>query len=167
MSTKNLYDKEAREKIKSLVEDIKTGMLITNMTTKPLSAVPMSTKQVDEHGAIWFLSRSDSEHNRNIEEDKDVQLLYSENSDMEYISIYGEAFIETNKEVLKDLYSKIDDAWFEDGKDDPKLTGIKVNPKEAYYWDTKSNKYVTLFKIGMAAAGSDDKDIGEKGELNP
>ncbi len=164
MSTKNLYDKEAREKIKSLIEDIKTGMLITDMLSKPLSAAPMTAKQVDEQGAIWFLSRSDSEHNKNIEKDRDVQLLFSDNSDKEYISIFGEAFIETNREVLNDLYSKVDDAYFEKGKDDPKLTGIKINPKEAYYWDTKTNKYVTLFKLGMAAMGKDE-DIGEKGKL--
>lgn len=164
MSTKNLYDKDAREKIKSLVEDIKTGILVTDMLSKPLSAIPMTAKQVDDQGAIWFLSRSDSEHNKNIEKDSDVQLLFSDNSDKEYISIFGEAFIETNREVLNDLYSKVDDAWFEKGKDDPKLTGIKINPKEAYYWDTKTNKYITLFKIGMAAAGK-DSDIGEKGKL--
>ncbi|AVR45450.1 general stress protein [Christiangramia fulva] len=164
MSTKNLYDKNAREKIKSLVEDIKTGILVTDMLSKPLSAIPMTAKEVDEHGAIWFLSRSDSEHNKNIEKDRDVQLLFSDNSDKEYISIFGEAFIETNRQVLNELYSKVDDAWFEKGKDDPKLTGIKVNPKEAYYWDTKTNKYITLFKIGMAAAGK-DTDIGEKGKL--
>lgn len=164
MSTKNLYDKEAREKIKSLVEDIKTGILVTDMTAKPLSAIPMTAKQVDDQGAIWFLSRSDSDRNKHIEKDSDVQLLFSDNSDKEYISIFGEAFIETNREVLNDLYSKVDDAWFEKGKDDPKLTGIKVNPKEAYYWDTKTNKYITLFKIGMAAAGK-DTDIGEKGKL--
>ncbi|APG60321.1 pyridoxamine 5'-phosphate oxidase family protein [Christiangramia salexigens] len=165
MSTKNMYDKEAREKIKSLVEDIKTGMLITDLDTKPLSAIPMSAKKVDDHGAIWFLSRSDSEHNKNIEKDSEVQLLFCDNPDKEYISIYGEAFIETNSQVLDDLYSKIDDAWFEEGRDDPKLTAIKVNPKEAFYWDTKSNKYISLFKIGMAAMGSDDQDIGEKGKL--
>lgn len=166
MSTKNLYDAEAREKIKSIVEDSKTGMLVTKIGEKPLNAVPMYTKQVDDHGALWFLSRSDSEHNRNIKDDREVQLLYCNNADKEYISIFGEAFIETNKEVLDELYSKIDDAWFEQGKDDPALTAIKVNPSEAYYWDNKSNKYITLFKIGMAALSGERKDIGEKGKLN-
>ena len=165
MSTENLKDKQAREKLKDLVTDIDLAMMVTDMTTKPLSAIPMSTKDVDDHGAIWFLSKSTSEHNKNIEKDKDVQLLYSENSDMQFISVFGEAYIETNKEVIHELYGKTDDAWF-DGKDDPTITAIKVIPKEAYYWDTKNNKFVSLFKIGMAAVTGNKQDVGEKGKLD-
>ncbi len=164
MSTKNLYDDDAREKIKELAEDIDFCMLVTNMDEKPLSAVPMSTKQVDDHGAVWFLSKASSEHNRNIAKDRDVQLLYSGTSDMEFLSVYGEAFIETNREVIHELYSKADNAWF-DGKDDQDITAIKVNPKEAYYWDNKHNKMVTLFKLGMAAVSGNKQDISEKGKI--
>lgn len=165
MSTENLYDDKAREKIKKLAEDIDFCMLVTNMGEKPLNAVPMSTKQVDEHGAVWFLSLKNSEHNKNIEKDSDVQLLYSGTSKMEFLSLYGEAFIETNRAVIKELYSKADNAWF-DGEDDPNITAIKVNPKEAYYWDNKNNKMVTMFKLGVAAVSGKNQDIGEKGKLN-
>lgn len=165
MSTKNLYDDKAREKIKEIAEDVDFCMMVTNMDEKPLSAIPMSTKQVDDHGAIWFLSKNDSDHNRDIEKDSDVQLLYSGTSDMEFLSVYGEAFIDTNREVIKDLYSKADNAWF-DGEDDPSITAIKVNPKEAYYWDNGSSQMVTLFKLGMAAVTGDKQDIGNKGKLN-
>jgi general stress protein 26 len=165
MSTKNLYDDAARDKIKDMAEDVDYCMLVTNMDEKPLSAIPMSTKQVDDHGAVWFLSKSDSEHNKNIKKDSDVQLLYSGTSDMEFLSIYGEAFIETNREVIHELYSKADNAWF-DGKDDPNITAIKVIPKEAYYWENKDSKMVTLFKLGMAAVSGKNQDIGEKGKLD-
>ncbi|MCP9198561.1 pyridoxamine 5'-phosphate oxidase family protein [Gramella sp. GC03-9] len=165
MSTKNLYDKDAREKIKELAEDIDYCMLVTKLDVVPLSAVPMSTKQVDEHGAVWFLSKKSSEHNRNIEKSSEVQLLYSGTKEMEFLSLYGEAFIETNREVIHKLFSKADNAWF-DGKDDPEITAIKVNPKEAYYWDNKDSKMVTIFKLGMAAVSGEDQDIGEKGKLN-
>jgi general stress protein 26 len=165
MSTKNLYDDKAREKIKEIAKDVDYCMLVTNMDEKPLSAIPMATKDVDDHGAIWFLSKGDSEHNKNIEKDRDVQLLYSGTSDKEFLSVYGEAFIETNREVIKELYSKVDNAWF-DGEDDPNITAIKVNPIEAYYWDNKDNKMVTMFKLSMAAVTGKNQDIGEKGKLN-
>jgi general stress protein 26 len=56
MSTENLTSKEALEKMTSLVDDIKFAMLLTALDTQPISAVPMTTKKVDEHGDIWFLS---------------------------------------------------------------------------------------------------------------
>lgn len=125
----------------------------------------MTSKKVDKEGNIWFLSLRNSDHNNDLLKNNDVQLLYSEPSDMEYLSVYGEAEITTNREILKDLYNKADDNYFE-GLDDPNLTAIKVRPQEAYYWDTKTNKYVTLLKMGVGAVTGNEQDIGEKGRLN-
>ena len=165
MSTKNLTNQEALEKMTSLVENIKTAMLLTDLKKQPISAIPMSTKEVDEDGDIWFLSGLDSKHNSNIVKNPQVQLLYSDPSGMEFASIYGVATVITDKEKIKELYSNLDDAWFE-GEDDPNLTALKITPKEAYYWDTKQNKYISLFKMGLAAATGNKANVGEKGKLN-
>lgn len=165
MSIENLTSKEALDKMTELVDDIKFGMLLTDLKTQPISAVPMTTKKVDKNGNIWFLSGLNSEHNSNILKSSEVQLLYSDPSDMEFISIYGKASVVTEKSVLEELYTKKDDAWFT-GLDDPNLTALKIVPQEAYYWDTKDNKYVSLFKMGVAAVTGDKVDVGEKGKLN-
>ncbi len=165
MSTKNLKSREALDKMKKLVNDIDFAMLLTDLNTQPISAVPMSTKKVDEQGNIWFLSGLNSDHNANIVKSTEVQLLYSDISDMEFISIYGRATIIADPDILNDLYEKSDDAWFT-GKDDPNLTAIKVTPEEAYYWDTKQNKYISLFKMGIATLTGEKADVGEKGKLN-
>lgn len=164
MSTENLTSRDALKKMTNLVDDIKFAMLLTALDTQPISAIPMTTKKVDDAGNIWFLSGLNSEHNTNIVRSSSVQLLYSDPSDKEFISIYGEASVVTDKSVLEDLYSKKDDTWFT-GVDDPNLTAIKIAPKEAYYWDTKENKYISLFKMGISAITGDQKDIGEKGKL--
>ena len=165
MSTDNLHNTEALKKMRELVDDIDFCMMLTDLNTKPISAIPMSTKKVDEAGNIWFLSGKKSEHNSNISKDSKTQLLYSNNSDMEFISIYGSASIHKDKDTIHELYSKSDDAWFED-KNDPNITAIKFSPSEAYYWDTKQNKYIALFKKGLATVTGDKVDVGEKGKLN-
>lgn len=164
MSTENLSNEAARKKLKDLVEDIRVAMMVTGLGKIPLNAIPMTTKEVDESGDIWFLSLRTSEHNSNITESNQVQLLYSDPSDMEFVSVYGTAEIVTNREVLDELYDSMADAWF-DGKDDPNLTAIKFHPSEAYYWNNKTNKYVTLYKLGIAALTGKNKDIGESGKL--
>ena len=155
---------EAREKLKSLVDDIKVGMMVTGFEKKPLDAIPMRTKKTDEAGNIWFLSLRSSEHNKNIKRTSAIQLLYSSPSDMEFLSVYGTGEIVTEKETLKDLYDRSSETWF-DGIDDPELTAIKFTPSEAYYWDTKENKYISFLKMGAAAITGNKKDIGEKGKL--
>src|SRR5690606_3368708 len=110
MSTENLNNEEAREKLKDLVEDIRVAMMVTGLGKIPLNAIPMTTKEVDENGDIWFLSLRTSEHNSNITESNQVQLLYSDPSDMEFVSVYGTAEIVTNREMLDELYDSMADA---------------------------------------------------------
>lgn len=165
MSTEKLNKDESRKKLRELVDDIKIAMMITGFNRKPVSAVPMTSKKVDQEGNIWFLSLRNSDHNNDLLKNNDVQLLYSEPSDMEYLSVYGEAEITTKKSILQDLYNKADENYFS-GLEDPNLTAIKVKPQEAYYWDTKTNKYVTLFKMGVGAITGNEQDIGEKGKLD-
>ena len=164
MSTKNLYNDEAKEKITKMAEDIDFAMMATNLENIPLSVIPMSTKKVDGEGNIWFLSGKDSDHNKDIEKDPNAQLIYSKPGSMQFLSVYGRATIVTDKSILEDLYSKADDNWF-DGKDDPNLTAISFKPSEAAYWDSKSNKLVSLFKMGVGAVTGNKQDVGETGKL--
>ena len=48
-------------------------------------------------------------------------------------------------------------AWF-DGKDDPKVSIIRVEPRETYYWDTKAGKLVTLLSFVAAAVTGKQTD---------
>ncbi|SHJ05627.1 General stress protein 26 [Mesonia phycicola] len=165
MSTQNKYNEEAKKKIKELTEEIETSMMVTALDKTPLNAVPMTQKKIDMHGDIWFLSSGDSDHNKNIIQSSKTQLLYSKPSSKKFISIYGEAEIVVEQSILEELYTSVSDNWF-NGTDDPNLTAIKFSPKEAYYWDTKSNKIVSLFKMGVGAVTGSNPDIGEKGKLN-
>ncbi|WP_452224461.1 pyridoxamine 5'-phosphate oxidase family protein [Lacinutrix chionoecetis] len=165
MSDKNLYNNEAKEKVKELAEGIDFAMLATNLDYKPFSAIPMSTKKVDENGVIWFLSGRDSEHNKHIIKDDKVQLIYSKPGDMSFMIVYGSANITTEHSILKELYGKSDDMWFK-GLDDPNLTALQIKPIEAHYWEPKHNKLVTLFKMGMGAIKGEQPKIGNEGDLN-
>jgi len=164
MSTENLYNKEAKQKIKDIVEDVKIAMMATNLGSKPLSVVPMYTKKVDEDGQIWFLSALASDHNVDIIQDTNIQLLYSGPSDKKFLSLYGHAEINTDQDKIDELYSKMDNAWF-DGTEDANISIIKFTPTEAAYWSNDSNKLVTLFKLAKAAVTGKDQKIGSSGKL--
>lgn len=53
-----------------------------------------------------------------------------------------------------------------DGKDDPNVTIIRVEPKETYYWDTKAGKLVSLFKFVTAAITGNKTDNSDGVEGN-
>ncbi|MBP0904199.1 pyridoxamine 5'-phosphate oxidase family protein [Mariniflexile gromovii] len=165
MSKENLYNDEAKKKIKDMAEAIDFTMMATGLGTMPLHMIPMSTKKVDEEGVIWFLSNKNSTHNQNIIKDAHVHLIYVDKSAMQFLNVYGQAIISTDKSVIEELYGKADDTWFE-GKHDPNITAISVKPTEAFYWDPKSNKLVTLVKIGVGAITGNEPDLMDQGKIN-
>ena len=166
MSVKDKYNDEAIEKIKSLAEGIDFTMFITNLEHAPLHAVPMSTKKVDNQGNIWFLTSIEHDTAKHIEHNEKVQLIYSKPGSMEFLNLYGEAHLVSDRLIIKDLYQSTDDSWF-DGDDDPKIRAIVVNPKEAQYWEPKSNKAVTLFKMAYGAITGKKVDVSREGDLKP
>ncbi|WP_335965782.1 pyridoxamine 5'-phosphate oxidase family protein [Galbibacter sp. PAP.153] len=165
MKTENLSHTEAIKKIKEIIEGTKTAILLTDLDTLPLGANPMETKKIEDDGSIWFLSSLNSDHYSNILADKRVQLLYSNPEDKQFLSMYGKAFIYTDKELLEELYTKKDDRWF-DGVDDIELIAIKVIPLSTYYWDKKQNKFIELIKDFVENKSTEkhtEKDV--KGKL--
>lgn len=163
---KNLHDKEAVDKIKDLAKSANICMFTSQLSEAPLSSVPMATQEVDDEGNLWFLSGKSSHKNRHIQSDPRVQLFYSNTGSSEFLSIYGKATITTDKAEIEKLWTPIAKAWFTEGKNDPDLTVIKVAPEEAYYWDTKNSKAVSMLKILAGAITGKTMDDGVEGKLN-
>lgn len=166
MSKENLYNDEAKKKLREMAEDIDFAMMATNLKKTPLHMVPMSTKRVDLQGNIWFLSNKNSTHNEHLMSDPNLHLIYANKADMQFLNVYGMATITTDRSIIEELYSSTDDAWFE-GKDDPNITAISIAPKEAYYWDPKSNTLVSLVKMGVGAITGKQPDNMDFGQLKP
>ena len=135
-------------------------MFVTDLSNLPLAGRPMATQEVDEEGNIWFISDQNSNKNKEIDNDSKVQLFYSHTSNYEYLSIFGSAEIINDRSKIEELWTPMAKTWFKEGVDDPNIRLIKVKPEDAYYWDTKNNKMVSLIKFAMGAIGITPKDDG-------
>ena len=164
MSKENLSQVEAKQKFREMVDKLKIAMFATNLSKKPLSVAPMYTKRVDESGNLWFLSSVNSDHNQDILRDADCQLMFSDGSS-DFLSVYGSSEIINDRDTIKSLYKKMDNAYF-DGDDDPQIRAIKFSPEEAAYWSSDGGKLVTLFKMGVAAVTGKGQDLGTSGKMN-
>lgn len=167
MSVENLSHKKAIEKLKELSESARICMFCTNLTELPMNSRPMSLQECDQEGNLWFISSAESNKNFEIEEENKVQLYFMNNGNAEYLSIYGKAFIYKDKNTIEEKWSSLANAWFEEGKEDPNVTIIRVTPEETYYWDTKAGKFITMLSfIGAAVTGkTTDNSDGIEGNL--
>jgi general stress protein 26 len=161
----NLTNQDAIDKIKDLVKSEQMCLFTTQLTSVPLSTRPMSAMETDEHGNIWFFSAKSSDKNLHIQADPRVQLFFSHPASSEFLSVYGSASITTDPEKIDKYWSSIIKAWFPEGKDDPELTLLKVAPEEAYYWDTKNNKMISMVKILTSVVTGKTMDDGIEGTL--
>lgn len=150
MSTKNLTNLEAIKKIQELSEKARICMFCTELDRLPSNSRPMTLQETDDEGNLWFISSETSNKNFEIKEDRRVQLYFMNNSDAEYLSVFGEASVYKDKSTIEDKWSPMANAWF-DGKEDPNVSIIRIEPKETYYWDTKAGKLVSLLNFVAAA----------------
>lgn len=168
MSTENLNQAEAIKKLKELSESAKFCMFCTDLETLPITARPMGLQETDAQGNMWFISSDASNKNFEIKENNRVQLFFMNNGSSEYLSVYGKAFIYKDKSTIEEQWSPIANAWFEEGKEDPKVSIIRVTPDETYYWDTKAGKLVSFLSFAAAAitGKTTDNSDGVEGKLN-
>jgi len=163
---KDLYDADAIAKLKELAEDINVCMFCTELSVRPIPTRPMALQEVDGQGNFWFLSSASSNKNFEIKHDDDVQLIFAKNSDAHFLSVFGTAIIYKDQEHINDQWSPMAKAWFTEGKKDPDVSVIKVTPAEAYYWDTKNGKMVTMLQAAARAiTGNHGDDGGIEGAI--
>lgn len=165
----DLFGKEAGEKIKALAKDANTCFFCSKITTgQSLNTRPMSIQKVDDEGNFWFLSSDDSHKNEEIVEDPHVQLLFQGSKYSDFLSIYGTATISKDKEKIKELWEPVLKTWFTEGEDDPRITVIKVEAKEGYYWDNKHGNAIAFAKTLVGAVLGKTLDDSIEGKLiNP
>jgi len=162
---KDNHKAESVKKLKELAESIDICMFCTKLDQLPITARPMSCNQVDDDGNLWFISNARSNKNFEIKQDDKVQLFFSKITDSHYLSVFGHANIYTDKSHIEDHWVPMAKAWFEEGKDDSDVTVIRVEPTNAYYWDTKDGKAVSLLKIASNALGIETDDGGVEGPI--
>ena len=163
---KDLSGTEAGKKIKELAEKGKTCFFCTQVGNGSSFATrPMSIQKVDESGNFWFLSANDSHKNQEIQTDNRVQLLFQGSPHSDFLSIRGEASISTDKELIKELWEPIIKTWFTGGVEDPRITVIKVETIDGYYWDNKHGNAIAFIKMAAGAIMGKTMDDSIEGEL--
>lgn len=165
MSQENVYNQDAIDKLKELVNEIDVCMFCSALEKGSIHTVPMSRQEVDDEGAIWFLLSAESDTCKNVLQDPTVQLLYAQVSDYNFVTVKGIASISRDQERIDKYWNRFVEAWFEKGKEDPNIRVMKVTVDEAHYWDTKDSKFVTFLKLAASALTGAKTDKGREGDI--
>ncbi|MBZ6370963.1 MAG: pyridoxamine 5'-phosphate oxidase family protein [Microbacterium hominis] len=159
MSENNeLTGPEAAARVKELVEDIDFTMLTTADADGHLVSRPMSTREMDENGDIWFFTSDDTKKVDEVEADHDVGLSYLDAKGMRFVSVAGTARVVHDSAKMEQLYTSSLDIWFEDGLDTPGIALLKVTPRETEFWEPAHGKLVMAAGMLKALVTRDTPD---------
>ena len=156
----------AVEKLRELVGKTWTCFFCSNIKTGiPFSTRPMAVQQVDDEGNLWLLSSNDSHKDIEIQSDPFVHLLFQGSAHSDFLNVYGTATVSDDKEKIKELWVSDMKVWFTEGQDDPRISVIKVEPSEAYYWDNKHGDLIAYLKIKVGSVIGKTMDDSIEGKL--
>lgn len=165
MEEKNLSSNEAVDKLKALVDDIRTCMFFTNTQAGIHNTRPMAVIETDINGNLWFFTNKQSSKVKDIEKDSHVHLVFANPSKDSYLDVRGRASIEDDRKSIEEKWNPIIKAWFPEGKNDPELCLIKVKTDEAHYWDRDSTKMMEILKTAKAVITGKQLSEGLHGDL--
>jgi general stress protein 26 len=162
----DLRDAAALQKMREISQQAENCFFCTSaLASGPEAARPMNVRQVDEEGNLWFLSASDSHKNEELKRNPSVRLYFQGSKHSDFLLLNGRATITTNRDKIKQLWDPTLRTWFTEGVDDPRITAIKVEPIDGYYWDNKHGDFVAGVKMLLGAALGTTLDDSIEGTL--
>jgi general stress protein 26 len=125
-------------------------------------AQPMSGQflhEEDERGPIWFFTAKDTElvlamgssHRANLQ-------FVSKGHDL-FASVQGELLPDNDRAIIDRLWDRFVAAWYQGGKDDPKLQLIRFEPHQAQIW---LNENSALAGVRLLLGRDPKKDYADK-----
>lgn len=156
------------EHLWDLIKDIRFAMFTTRHANGHLHSRPMTTQNSrrDEDDTLWFFMSRSSDPVEDLQREPAVNVAYGDPHKDAWVSVSGTASVVDDRERKQQLWSKMTEAWFPKGIDDPDLALVKVSITHAEFWHVKESKPVQLFKMAKAAAtGKPPTDMGEHGKV--
>lgn len=149
-------EKEFQQKLwKSLKSDM-TVMLEAD----GIDARPMTAQIEGDTGPIWFFTSSDTELGKGLKRAKKARISYASKGHDLFAHIHGSARVDNDQAAIDRLWNRFVAAWFEKGKDDPKVTLVRFDPEKAEVWKDASS-LVAGVKM-MLGLGDPKKDYRDK-----
>ena len=148
----------ADDKLRELLADFDTAMLVTRTATNKLRSRPMALADIQPGGCLWFITERHSGKLEEIARNHDVNVAMQSRN--KFVSISGSAMPVEDRGKVAELWDEAWKVWFPGGKDDPGLTLLKIQGETGEYWDNSGTSGVKyLIEAGKAYLSGTKPDV--------
>jgi len=100
--------------------------------SQPMSAQILHDE--DERGPLWFFTSKDSDLVKALNDSHRAVVHFSAKGHDLFASLHGELSLDNDRRVIDQLWNSFIAAWYQGGKDDPKLQLLRLDPERAQVW---------------------------------
>jgi general stress protein 26 len=123
-----------QEKFWQALKDDRTVMLGL-VGVEENHARPMTGLFEDQSGPIWFFTSKEAALYRGTTSGQRASFTFASKGHSLFATVHGTLVADHDRAVIDRLWNPFIAAWFEDGKDDPKLALLRFDPESAEIWE--------------------------------
>ena len=121
-------------------------------------ARPMTAQVEADRGPIWFFTARDNTLVQNLANgDRAIATFTSKGHDL-FATIHGSVRFDNDRAVIDRLWNRYIAAWYQGGKEDPKLALLRLDPERAEIWLDASSLVAGIKMLFGADPKADYKD---------
>lgn len=148
--------------LREIIDDIEIAMLTTLDASGEMQCRPLQTQKMGDDCALWFITRADTSAARHAASRPQVSLCYASPEKQTYAVVYGQIECLHNREVLERLWTPAHKVFFPEGREDPGLVLLRVDPTHADCWTGPSGWIARTLAFAAAYLTGDAGKLGRK-----
>ena len=151
-------DQEFADKFWTSIRSDMTAMV----GTSKVHPKPMTAQFDGDEKTIFFFTAKNTELAKSATSPQEATLVYASKGHDLFATVKGTIVVDNDRARIDRLWNRFVAAWFEEGKDDPKLCLLRFEPGEAEVWKDASSVIagIKLF-FGISDPKEDYKDSVE------
>jgi len=95
---------------------------------------PMTAQIEDGKRPIWFFTATDTELVQGLKNGAGATATFTSKGHDLFATVQGKLSRDNDRAIIDRLWNRFVAAWFEGGKDDPKLALLRFDPEDAEIW---------------------------------
>lgn len=118
-------------------------------------ARPMTAQVEGERGPIWFFTSKDTAIAQHLGRGARAIATFASKGHDIFATVHGGLSLDTDRANIERLWNRYVDAWFEGGKDDPKVALLRFDAEHAEIWEDASS-IIAGIKLMLGADPKED-----------
>jgi len=94
---------------------------------------PMTAQFEDDRSPLWFFTSKDNALVQNLGDGRAIATFTAKGHDL-FASVHGRLSVDNDRATIDRLWNAFVAAWYEGGKDDPKLALLRLDADKAQVW---------------------------------